>query len=636
MIGEPGDVAGALLDALRHGSGIGVAVHDEDLRVLVISPSLSELSGTEPGEQIGRRLTEALPGEVGEVAEASLRAVAASREPLLRLEPAVEAGRERGWLIHVYPISYEGRELIAVIALDVTESRRAHEHLQQTRERLDTAQRMARVGSWSWDVTGDRWQWSEELYRIAGLSPAGAPPDFPTLLRAIPGDYRDAIRDVTTRALHDGLPYEIRFPVLTPDGRRRILRGRGEPVRGESGAVVRIHGFAQDVTELARAESQQRTAAGLGQLALSGVPFTVMMREAAEAVTEELGLDFAGVAEARSEGGRLVVRWLSGRNTPGQGEVELDDQSMTAHVLRAGGTLIVPDWEQETRFPHAPLARELGVRSSAAVVVGQRDAPVGVLSGHSTSPGRVGEEDAAFMEAVANVLASAAARLQSEAEVTAQSEARGRLVALALDAEDRARRHISEALHDGPLQDLLALGHDVARLRPAVEGDDVHLGRVRDGLARAVSQIREVMLDLHPVQLQVGGLESALGAICAQQASAAGYSCEVEISPAAAGRRDELVLSLARELLRNVAKHAKARTVAVRVGIEDEAVRLEVTDDGAGFSAERLADALGHGHIGVASSRERAEAIGGTFRVGPRDDGLAGTQAVALLPGSGA
>ena len=31
---------------------------------------------------------------------------------------------------------------------------------------LDTAQRMARVGSWSWDVKGDRWQWSEELYRI--------------------------------------------------------------------------------------------------------------------------------------------------------------------------------------------------------------------------------------------------------------------------------------------------------------------------------------------------------------------------------------------------------------------------------------------------------------------------------------
>jgi two-component system, NarL family, sensor kinase len=265
-------------------------------------------------------------------------------------------------------------------------------------------------------------------------------------------------------------------------------------------------------------------------------------------------------------------------------------------------------------------------------VIGPREAPIGVLSGHSTSPGRVGAEDATFMETVANVLASAEARLATEAEVVAQSEARGRLVALALDAEDRARRSISEALHDGPLQDLLALGHEIARLRPAAEGDELHLGRVRDGLARAVSQIREVMLDLHPVQLQVGGLESALRAISAQQAAAGGYACAVRIEPAAAGRRDELVLSLARELLRNAGKHARAERLDVSVVLEEGAVRLDVVDDGVGLPEDRLPEALGSGHIGLASSRERAEAIGGSFRVGPRDDGRPGTQAVAILP----
>jgi PAS domain S-box-containing protein len=633
-VSEPaGDVAAALIDALRPGAGIGAAVHDEDLRVLVITPSLAELSGTEPGEQLGRRLTEALPGEVGEVAEASLRVVAATREPLLRLEPAVEAGRQRGWLIHVYPIEYRDRELVAVIALDVTESRRAHEHLQRTRERLATAQRMARVGSWNWDVTGDRWQWSEELYRIAGLSPAGPPPDLRTLLRSIPPEHRDAVRDVTAQALRDARPYEIRFPVLLPDGRRRILRGRGVPVRGESGAVARIHGFAQDVTELARAESQQRAAAELGRLALSGVTFEVLLRESADAVARELALDFAGVAQPREEGGPLVVTALSSGGSPaGRVGEEVGEQSLAARVMRDGETVIVDDWEAEPDRPRPFLVTELGVRSSVAVAIGPREAPIGVISGHSTSPGRVSGEDAAFIVAVANVLASASTRLRSEAEVAAQSESRGRLVALALDAEDRARRGISEALHDGPLQDLLALGHEIARLRPAAEGDEEHLRRVGDGLARAVTQIRDVMLDLHPVQLQVGGLESALRAICAQQAASAGYECAVAIEPAAAGRRDELVLSLARELLRNAAKHARARRVDVVVGLEEGAVRLEVTDDGAGIAPERLAAALGEGHIGLASSRERAEAIGGSFRVGPRDDGRPGTQAVALLP----
>jgi signal transduction histidine kinase len=366
------------------------------------------------------------------------------------------------------------------------------------------------------------------------------------------------------------------------------------------------------------------------------VTFDVLLREAADAVARELGLDFVGVGQRRGDGGPLIVRAVStGDGLPAGGEeTELDDASLTAYVLREGGPAIVPDWDAERDRARPPLAAELGMRSSAAVVIGPREAPIGVLTGHSASPGRVGEEDAAFMATIANVLASAWVRLESEAEVAAQSEARGRLVALALDAEDRARRGISEALHDGPLQDLLALGHEVARLRPAAEGDEAHLARVDEGLARAISQIRRVMLDLHPVQLQVGGLESALRAICAQQAASCGFACLVEIEPAAAGRRDELVMSLARELLRNAGKHAGAREVGVRVALADEAVRLDVVDDGAGLAPERLAEALGEGHIGLASSRERAEAIGGSFHVGPREDGRPGTQAVALLPWS--
>jgi len=630
---QAGEVARALIDALRPGAGIGVAVHDEDLRVLIISPSLAELSGTEPDALLGRRLTEVLPGEVGEVAETSIKAVAATRQPLLRLEPAVEAGRERGWLIHVYPVEREGRELVAVIALDVTESRRAREHLRRVRHLLGTAQRMARVGSWTWDVVADRWHWSEELYRIAGLSPAAAPPDLGTLLEAISPDDREAFRSVTAQGLRDGRPYELRFAVLRPDGQRRILRGRGVPVRGERGDVERIHGFAQDVTEIARAESHQRAAAALGRLASSGVGLEVLMREAADAVARELALDFVGVAQRREPGGPLVIRALSSGGAPARPvDTELGGDSLTAHVLRDGRARIVPDWAAEQELPRPALAAELGVRSSAAVAIGPREAPIGVLTGHAASPGRVGEEDAAFMETVANVLASAAARLESEAEVAAQSEARRRLVALALDAEDRARRGISEALHDGPLQDLLALGHDIARLQPAADGDEDHLRRVRDGLAVAISQIRDVMLDLHPVQLQVGGLESALRAICSQHAGGAGYDCLVQIDPEAAGHRDELVLSLARELLRNAGKHARATRVTVRVALEHGAVRLEVTDDGRGLAPGRLTEALREGHIGLASSRERAEAIGGSLLAGPRDDGLPGTQVVALLP----
>ena len=627
------DAARALVEAVAPGSGIGFAVHDEELRLVLISPSLAELSGMPAEEQLGRRLTESLPGEVGEIAERSLQQVAASGEPLLLVDPAVEAGRERGWLISVYPLAHPERRLVAVVALDVTESRRAQERLERSRRLLARAQRLARVGSWEWDIGSDRWSWSEELFRIAGLEPAPAAPDFEQLLEYVPEETRGELRRITAGALRDGRPYEISFPVVPPtERRRRIVRGRGVPVRGPDGTITRIHGFAQDVTELARATARQRATAILGRLALSGLPLRALLRQAVDVVAAELELDYVLVIAPRRDTGELAIQALSGGLEPvveGE-EVVVGSDTVAAQVMRTGEPVVVADWTREAQAPR--LLVEHGIRSSAAVVIGRPDAPLGVLAGYALEPGRVSEEDAAFMDVVANTIASAARRLEAEEEVAAQSAARGRLVAQALDAEDRARREISEALHDGPLQDLLALGHDVSRLRPAADGDEHHLERVRAALGRAIEQLREVMLNLHPVLLQVGGLESALRAICAQYARDAGYRCDVRIGPGAGGRRDELVLSLARELLRNAAKHAGASRVDVEVTLEAGAVRLAVTDDGEGIPPGRLGEALGLGHIGVASARERAEAIGGTLRVGARADGRPGAQAIAVLP----
>jgi PAS domain S-box-containing protein len=626
------DVAGALIEALVPGSSIGVAVHDEDLRLLLISPSLAAWSGVPVEQQLGHRLAQTLPGEAGELAEATLRQVAATGEPLIGTEPA-DPGREQGWLISVYPLPYAGRRLLGVIALDVTERERAQERLRRSRELLNTAQRLAHVGSWRWDVDSDTWTWSDELFRLTGLRD-GKPPSLRALLPTVQGEDRRALLKVATDLLRRGEPGELAFEIERPDGTRRRLRGRGVPRRAPDGRVTRVDGFAQDVTELARAEAQQAAVAALGRLALSGLPIDVLLRRAADTVADELALDFAAVAHARASGTELVVSSISGGADPvldGR-EFVAGPGTLLAYTLEHGTPMVVPDWEHENRLLPSPLLVEFGVRSSAAVPIGPSDAPIGVLSAHALEPGRVSDDDVAFMATIANLIANATERLRVEEQVAAHSAARGRLVAHALDAEDRTRRGISEALHDGPLQDLLALGHDLTRLEPALAGDDEQLERVRTAVARAVDLVRESMLDLHPVLLQVGGLESALSAICTQHTRVDGYRCDVRIDPAAAGLRDELVLSLARELLRNVGKHARARCVRVQVRRVPDGVVLDVTDDGVGVAATRLSEALGHGHIGLASSRERAEAIGGRLRVGPRSDGARGTQAVAVLP----
>jgi two-component system NarL family sensor kinase len=116
-----------------------------------------------------------------------------------------------------------------------------------------------------------------------------------------------------------------------------------------------------------------------------------------------------------------------------------------------------------------------------------------------------------------------------------------------------------------------------------------------------------------------------------QAARQGAFRAEVTVDPAAAGVRDELVLSLARELLNNAAKHAQADVVQVTVALRDDDLLLQVSDDGRGLDADAIAAAPMNGHIGLASLTQRVEAVGGTVDLHGSTGGR-GTTVLARLP----
>src|SRR6185437_13479937 len=192
-----------------------------------------------------------------------------------------------------------------------------------------------------------------------------------------------------------------------------------------------------------------------------------------------------------------------------------------------------------------------------------------------------------FLQAVANVLATAIGRKRTEERIVELAAARGRLVAQTLAAEDRARRSISEVLHDHALQDLLASRQDLVEVIEEPDGDPERVVRAREGIERAVQLLREAVFNLHPVVLEHAGLASAIRAVADHQGRRGGFECEIEVDRQATGVHDELILSLARELLTNVAKHAEAEKVEVAVRREDKEIALEVSDDGVGMDKRR-------------------------------------------------
>jgi PAS domain S-box-containing protein len=190
------------------------------------------------------------------------------------------------------------------------------------------------------------------------------------------------------------------------------------------------------------------------------------------------------------------------------------------------------------------------------------------------------------------------------------AQARGELVSQLMLAEERTRQRIAQVLHDDALQSLLAAHQDL-REAPGPEGTT----RAQLALEGTIERIREAVAALHPVTHQQGDLQTALGAIVRQQAPRGGFRYTVRVEPDASGIRDELVLSAARELVNNVAKHAQASRCSVSVELRGDHIHLEVADDGVGIPAGRQKRAVTEGHIGLASTVQRMKAIGGDGEV---------------------
>ncbi len=201
---------------------------------------------------------------------------------------------------------------------------------------------------------------------------------------------------------------------------------------------------------------------------------------------------------------------------------------------------------------------------------------------------------------------------ERDRRIRADADERGRLVTQALAAEDRERQRLAELLHDDAIQNLLLARHELRDHHRRHDEDSYN--RADAALATTVDQLRGEIFELHPYVLDHAGLRAALTAHAESAARRAGASAVVEIEDETlAEGQQQLVLSLARELLSNAARHSRASTIRLRLTSGDGAIVLVVADDGRGFAPERRAQALGEGHIGIATSAERVAAAGGTL-----------------------
>ena len=163
---------------------------------------------------------------------------------------------ETGSATHVVQILEGVTAVVAVslllLAAVLAELRGAGRELARAHARLDEAQELAHIGSWDWDIPGDRVTWSNELYRLWGVEPGAAGLTYSWYLSSVHPDDRELARRMIDRAFREHAPFSFEHRVEQPDGSVRWIHGRGRVITDDSGEPVRMLGTAQDITERKR------------------------------------------------------------------------------------------------------------------------------------------------------------------------------------------------------------------------------------------------------------------------------------------------------------------------------------------------------------------------------------------------
>ena len=143
---------------------------------------------------------------------------------------------------------------------------KAEEELRAKEYILSESQRIAHVGSWSWDLATGALTWTPETYRLHGVSPDTFVPSGETLLGLIHPDDRAAMQTWIGACLAGEEPPDLEFRVNLRDGSVRYILGRGHLVHDAENKPIRMVGIAQDITE--RKQAEERIARMLKDLGL--------------------------------------------------------------------------------------------------------------------------------------------------------------------------------------------------------------------------------------------------------------------------------------------------------------------------------------------------------------------------------
>ncbi len=245
--------------SLTESSPYYVMLLDLDLRIVFINRTVPELTRD---QVIGRSHLDFLPPDQHQVGIDCFERVARSRQHDAYEVRYLDANEEVHFFdVRVAPRLGQDGKVIGFVSssFDISERRRSEVRLAESESLLASAQRLAHMGSWDWDLQTDNILWSDEMYGIYGIDRGTEDLNASSLERVHPDD-RPAVLSVFEGLQKGDAAPRIEYRVVLPEGEERHVLSMARAVRDQSGKIVRLTGTVQDVTHQRQEEAAQERA----------------------------------------------------------------------------------------------------------------------------------------------------------------------------------------------------------------------------------------------------------------------------------------------------------------------------------------------------------------------------------------
>ena len=500
----------------------------------------------------------------------------------------------RRWIeTHAAPLRDEYGQVTAQLGItrDITARKQAEAALCASEERLRLTLENARHGLWDWDITMGRSQLDDMWYAILGYADGERPPGYELWEQSIHPEDKSQVMEVLQRHLDSGdALFDVDYRARKKSGEWIWINSRGRVhQRDAGGKPLRMMGTIHDITARKQAEAALQKSEAMLELVLDSIPQGVFWK------------DRQSVYLGANRVCRLAMGVMESQSVVGMTDFDVPNFRPAQAEFFVSKDREVMDSDQ----PQFAIEEFLTLPNGSTIWLETNKMPMHDGSGN--------------VSGVLGTWENITERKLANEGLRASHERLTSLSRQLLAAQESERRQVARELHDEIGQVLTAISLKLHHLK-SVCGPEANseLDAGLELIGQALSQVRNLSLNLRPPMLDLLGLDAAVRSCVEQHRQHTG--CDVQLEIQLDSRLSpELEITCYRVIqsaLTNIARHAQASQISVELREHNLGLELVVNDNGIGLDVNKVRQRSGLGEcFGILAMEERVKSLGGSFRI---------------------